>query len=606
MLAADSFWRAGQHLSAGGLTLKEMRNGWPVAALSEETVGSLARAARLPSLAARLLVLRGVEREEEAHSFLHPALDALHDPFLMYGVEEAAAILARAAAGKQRIVVFGDYDVDGVTAVAQLKAALLRAGADAISFLPHRIRDGYGLRPETVVKVLDQFHPAVIVTVDCGITAVEGVACARARGVEVIVTDHHLVPEELPSGAVVVNPKQPRCRYPEKELAASGIAFKLAQAVARRAGVGLSVESLLRVACLGTVADLVPLTGENRALVAAGLAALASPRAPGLRALLAECGVEPGRAPTSEEVAFRLAPRLNAAGRIDTAERALALFEERDPKKAAEIARALSIANAQRQSIERRVVGEARDRIAQSFDPDRDAVIVEAGQGWHRGVLGIAASRLAREYQRPVLLFALEGDRASGSGRSVPGVALHEALKGVSGLLQEFGGHDQAVGASLPAARWEEFRESARAHFAAVIPPERFLRTEQVDAELPIEDIDEELFSFLERLEPHGMGNPRPVFAAEVADLGSSRPLGDSGAAGRLRRAKVDVEWLCWRRELLDGLEPGAACAARYRLSRNRARRMEAEILDAHPSGREILVPGPVLPSGLAMEHAAS
>jgi len=602
---ADSFWPAGQHLSAGGLTLEGMRNGWPVAALSEETVGSLARAARLPSLPARLLVLRGVEREEEARSFLHPTLDALHDPFLMYGIEEAADILTRAAAGRQRIVVFGDYDVDGVTAVAQLKAALLRAGADAISFLPHRLRDGYGLRPETVVKVLDQFHPAVIVTVDCGITAIEGVACARARGVEVIVTDHHLVPEELPSGAVVVNPKQRRCRYPEKNLAASGIAFKLAQAVARRARVGLSTESLLRLACLGTIADLVPLTGENRVLVAAGLAALASPRAPGLRALLAECGVEPGRAPTSEEVAFRLAPRLNAAGRMDTAERALALFEERDSKKAAAIARALSIANAQRQSIERRVVGEARDRIARSFDTDRDAVIVEAAEGWHRGVLGIAASRLAREYQRPVLLFALEGDRASGSGRSIPGVALHETLQGVSRLLQEFGGHDQAVGASLPAARWEQFRESARAHFAAVIPPERFHRTEQVDAELPIEDIDEELFSFLERLEPHGMGNPRPVFSAEVEGLGSSRPLGESGAAGRLRRATGDVDWLCWRREALERLEPGAGCAARYRLFRNRAGRMEAEVLDARPSERENVVRGPVLPSGLPMEHVA-
>src|SRR5262249_10396856 len=339
------------------------------------------------------------------------------------------------------IVVFGDYDVDGVTAVAQLKAALLRAGADAISFLPHRLRDGYGLRPETVARVLDRFHPAVIVTVDCGITAVEGVACARARGVEVVVTDHHLVPEQLPQGAVVVNPKQPGCPYPEKDLAACGSALKVAEAIAARAGVGLSKESLLRVACLGTIADMVPLTGENRLIASAGLRALASARAPGLRALLAECGIEPGRAPTSEEIAFRVAPRLNAAGRIDTAELALALFEERDAKKAGAIARALSLANSQRQSIERRVVTEAREQLERSFDGSQ-AVIVEACERWHRGVLGIAASRLAREYRRPVLLFALEGERASGSGRSVPGVALHETLKGVSALLHEFGGHD--------------------------------------------------------------------------------------------------------------------------------------------------------------------
>lgn len=580
---------AGQHLSAIAGRLDRMQITWPLTALPEETIKDLERATGLPLVVARLLVQRGVRSPEEAERFLHPALDGLHDPFLMHGIAEASEILTRAAAARRRIVVFGDYDVDGVTAVAQLKTALLRAGADAISFLPHRLRDGYGLRPETVARVLDQHNPAVIVTVDCGITAIEGVACARARGVEVIVTDHHLVPDELPAGAIVVNPKQPQCRYPEKELAASGIAFKLAQAVARRAGIGLSVESLLRVACLGTIADLVPLTGENRILVAAGLRALASPRSPGLRALLAECGIEPGCAPTAEEIAFRLAPRLNAAGRIDTAERALALFEERDAEKARAIAHELSLANAQRQAIERQVLAQARERIASSFEPERDAVIVEAAEGWHRGVLGIVASRLAREYQRPVLLFALEGERASGSGRSIPGVALHGTLKGVSDLLHEFGGHDQAVGVSLPTALWDEFREDARAHFAAVIPSYRFERLEEVDAELAIEEIDGELFSLLERLEPHGMNNPRPIFTAEVASVGATRALGASGARGRLRRSGGDLEWLCWRREILEEFPPEAGFQARYRLSRNRAGRVEAEILDARPIQRSTM-----------------
>ena len=274
------------------------------------------------------------------------------------------------------------------------------------------------------------------------------------------------MPDELPSGAIVVNPRQPGCRYPDKELAACGIAFKIAQAVARKAGLALSQESLLRAACLGTIADLVPLIGENRVIAAAGLAALARPRAPGLRALLEECGVEAGRAPTSEEVAFRIAPRLNAAGRLNTATLALALFEERNESRARAITRELSVRNAERQALERRVVAQARQRIEAGFDPDRDRVIIEGAAGWHRGVLGIAASRLAREYHRPVLLFALEDERAIGSGRSVAGVPLHATLKGIGEFFREFGGHDQAVGASAPRARspstwrsmaWREF-----------------------------------------------------------------------------------------------------------------------------------------------------
>jgi single-stranded-DNA-specific exonuclease len=221
----------------------------------------------------------------------------------MRGVEEAAGILLSAAKNRRRIVVFGDYDVDGVTAVAQLKASLTRAGADALSFIPHRLRDGYGLKPDTVRRVLSDLVPSVIVTVDCGIGAIEGVACAREAGVDVVVTDHHLVPDRLPDGAVVINPRQPGCGYPYKELSGSGIAFKLSEAIARRAGVSLSREALLRAACLGTIADIVPLTGENRAIAALGLRALSRPKAPGLAALLEASGIEPGTAPTSEEVA---------------------------------------------------------------------------------------------------------------------------------------------------------------------------------------------------------------------------------------------------------------------------------------------------------------
>jgi single-stranded-DNA-specific exonuclease len=397
------------------------------------------------------------------------------------------------------------------------------------------------------------------------------------------VTDHHLVPEELPAGAVVVNPRQPGCDYPCKDLAAAGVALKIAGAVARRAGLKLPTESLLRVACLGTIADLVPLTGENRVIAAAGLAALATARSPGLRALLAEAGVGPCRAPTSEEVAFRVAPRLNAAGRLDTAELALALLEEPDAARAAEAARELSARNAERQTLERRVVREARARIAPAFDPERDAVLIAWDASWHRGVLGIAASRLAREYHRPVLLFGVDGERALGSGRSIPGVSLHGTLKELESLFDEFGGHDQAVGASLPASRLPELREAASAVFEARVPRELFTRVREADADLPIGDAGDELLRELARFEPHGMGNPRPVFrdgpvGADAAFL----PLGEKGLRGRLRGGRDAVSAITWEREDLEPLlRPGAPLEIHYRLGRNRSGEVQAEIVAA-------------------------
>ncbi|HZI66189.1 MAG TPA: DHH family phosphoesterase, partial [Thermoanaerobaculia bacterium] len=352
-----------------------------------DAVSALAHEAGVPPVIARLLLSRGIGSAAEADLFFRPDESHLYDPFRLAGVGEAAERLVSAARSGRRIVVFGDYDVDGVTAVAQLKAALTRAGAAPIAFIPHRLKDGYGFTPETVRRVIGELAPSVIVTVDCGITAVEGVACAREAGVDVIVTDHHVVPDRVPEGVVIVNPRMPGSAYPCADLSGSGVAFKLAQAIARTAGVSLSTDSLLRAACLGTIADVVPLTGENRTIAALGLAALARPRAPGLVALLESCGIAPGCAPTSEEVAFRIAPRLNAAGRLDTAELALALFEERDPSRARGIAADLCARNSERQSIERRVVLAARDRIERDFDPERDALIVEGDASWHRGVL---------------------------------------------------------------------------------------------------------------------------------------------------------------------------------------------------------------------------
>ncbi|MFN2387314.1 MAG: single-stranded-DNA-specific exonuclease RecJ [Thermoanaerobaculia bacterium] len=540
------------------------------AALGDQTSG-------LSPLLARLLALRGVETARAARDWLHPDLSSLADPLRLRGAREAAERLLWAARSGRRIVVFGDYDVDGVTAAAQLLAALRRAGADARAFIPHRLRDGYGFRPDTVRAVVRDLAPALLVTVDCGITAADGVAEARAAGVEVIVTDHHLVPEQLPPGAVVVNPKQPGCEYPEKDLAACGIAFRLAEAFGRLAGVPLARESLLRAACLGTIADMVPLRGENRLIASGGLSALAAARAPGLRALLAECGIAPGSPPSSEEVAFRLAPRLNAAGRVDTAEMALALFELRNAAEASGVARQLTLRNVERQCLERRVVASAREKILREGDPARESVLIAGDEAWHRGVLGIAASRLAREYHRPVMLFGLEGDRASGSGRSIPGVSIHTILGEVSAFFLDFGGHDQAVGGSLRAVDFPAFRDAARSVFAQRVAPEALAPMEEYEADLPLETVGEELMAELDLLEPHGVGNPRPVFhCGETGVVGPLTPLGESGTRGALPGRAGPIPFRAW-----GGLRvpPSGPMAVLYRLTRGRSGLPEAEIL---------------------------
>jgi single-stranded-DNA-specific exonuclease len=570
----------------------------------QDRVARLACEAGVPPIVARLLIARGIESAGDADVFFHPDESHLFDPFRLDGAAEAAERLVDAARNRRRIVVFGDYDVDGVTAVAQLKAALARAGATAIAFIPHRLKDGYGFAPDTVRRVIGELAPSVIVTVDCGITAVDGVACAREAGVDVIVTDHHVVPDHVPQGVVIVNPRMPGNSYPCADLSGSGVAFKLAQAIARRAGVPLSTESLLRAACLGTIADIVPLTGENRTIAALGLSALARPRAPGLAALLEACSITPGCAPTSEEVAFRIAPRLNAAGRLDTAELALAVFEERDPGRGKQIASELCARNSERQSIERRVVLAARERIERTFDPEHDALIVEGDVSWHRGVLGIAASRLAREYNRPVLLFALEGERASGSGRSIPGLSLHATLKEMGGSFFDFGGHDQAVGGSVARKNFVSFQADARAHFAESVPRDRFVRRERAEAELPLEEISDEILLHLERFEPHGAGNPRPVFSCNAARAeGPFRAIGEVGWRGRLALASGGgIDAVAWREAANVGeLSVAGAFRMRYRVSRSRrSGRPEVEIVGAAAPQAVPEVAAPPIPGALA------
>lgn len=520
----------------------------------------LGRALGVPDALARVLAARGLSSTEEARAWLDPGPEALHDPFGMGGMAEAVDLLVASARRGGRVVVFGDYDCDGIGALAILTTTLKRLGAEAIPFVPHRLRDGYGLRPETLRRVLDEHAPEGIVTVDCGITAVEPIRDAVARGVYVVVTDHHLPPEELPVGAVLVNPKIPGCPYPFKDLAGAGLAWKLSEALLRadgaRAGLPLTalrpwMASLAKVAALSTIADMVPLTGENRVLAAWGLAGLAEPRAPGLSALLSRCSIRPGKSPSVHDVAFRIAPRLNASGRIDHAFRALELLTTADEARANVLADEIEAANTERRRMQEGVVASALARLSRTFDPARDALVVEAGtpaEGWHRGVLGIAASRIAKELSRPVLLLAREDGRVGGSGRTWGLTPLYDRIAPVARRHgAEFGGHRAAIGLSVAAEGYEAFREDARSEFALARDENEWNVVYEADTELDPPEVTPALVDALARLEPHGMGNPRPLFLFRSLSWdGRGRPVGDRGLRLVLEGAGVRLEAVGW------------------------------------------------------------
>ena len=516
----------------------------------------------VPPRLAPLLARRGVGDLPAAERFLHPAADQFHDPFLLAGMTAAVERLLAARAAGERVAVVGDYDVDGVTATALLLAVFGACRLDARGILPHRLREGYGFQPLHVERARE-LGCRLIVTVDCGTTATVAVEAAAAAGIDVLVTDHHLPSGGLPPGALVVNPRQAGNVYPYPDLAGVGLALKLALAFAGRAGRPVELARLLRVACLGTVADLVPLTGENRVIAALGLAALADTSSVGLRSLFQRAGVRPPF--TAADVAFRLGPRLNAAGRLADAESALELLLSRDGRRAAELADQLDRHNRERQAEERKVVEEARRGFAERSPLPPIAVAWRAG--WHKGVVGIAAGRIARELHRPTVLLGLEGDVATGSGRSVPGIALHDFLERWRGRLVRFGGHSQAIGLTvaggdLPelAREWEEA--------AGEWPAELLTARYEYELELAPEEVGAELLAELSRLEPHGQANPQPLLcigpltlAAPPREFGNGHlelsARGDDGAALGLvgwRWAERKAE-LAGRFEILGHLE---------------------------------------------------
>jgi single-stranded-DNA-specific exonuclease len=474
---------------------------------------ALARALDLPPVVAALLAARGVAAEEEARALLAPSLAQLHDPFLMLGMREAAARVLRAAEGGERILVYGDYDVDGTTGTVVLRRALSVLGAETGYHVPHRFTEGYGIRQEVLERAKADGYTLVI-SVDCGIRAFEPLEWAKANGLDVIVTDHHLPDDDegAPPAFAVLNPNQRGCPYPDKNLAGVGVAFKLAHALFRERGRENLVPGFLKVVAIGTVADVAQLVGENRAIVALGLADLHKATNPGLRALLEAAGCLNGRPVRAFDLGFRVGPRINAAGRMDAARAIVELFEAGDIEEARRLAARLDALNTERQRVQQEVTGRAL--AALEFGPHADdRVAVAAGRGWHRGVIGLAASKVCERTGRPAIVITFDEDGTGhGSARSTEDFHMLDALTSASDLLENFGGHAHAAGLlvreeNLPALR-QRLNEHA-ASVACVAAPEPCLHA---DLELHADDISLGLCEQLSALEPFGQGWPEPVF----------------------------------------------------------------------------------------------
>ncbi len=522
-----------------------------------------------------LLVRRGIEDEESYRRFVAPAIGDLHDPSTIHGMDHACERIARAVRDNEGIVIYGDYDVDGVTSIVMLQTVLRSLGADAGFVVPHRLVDGYGLKMEVLDRVLVERNVKLVITVDCGITSVEPVRRAIDRGIDVIITDHHLPPGTLPDAAAVLNPKQPGCEYPFKDLAGVGVAFKLCCELIRRNGKKISIESLLKIAAIGTVADVAPLVGENRTITSLGLAGLAQVRNPGLRALLKRLGLE-GRALRAVDVGFKIGPRINAAGRLASANTAIDLFAATDEDAAWKICSELDRMNAERQQIELEVRESAEAQIRGG-----ERILILAGDGWHRGVLGLTAGRIAQRYYRPTLVMTIEeeGETCVGSGRSIPTIDLHGALESVSELFTHFGGHEFACGFSLEARNLEALR--ARLHeLFETFDESRFRREARVDATLTFGEIDAEFLTAHEMLQPFGAGNAQPLFLVRDVTVTGTRTFAEDCCELSLQDATGNATGVLW--PSVKGLDVvSGAVDLLVKIEPDRYRGVRLEVVDA-------------------------
>jgi single-stranded-DNA-specific exonuclease len=500
------------------------RRVWEDVPADLERVSETAAALSVPLVIARLLWQRGLGDPDAARRFLNPQLSQLHDPFLLTDMRTAVDRLMGAIARKERIAIHGDYDVDGITSTVILRRAIELLGGEVVHFVPDRLRDGYGLQPATIER-LAAAGARVIVSVDCGIRANAAADAARSLGLDLIITDHHEPDTTLPHALAVINPKRHDCQYPEKMLAGVGVALKLVQALLAASGRGAELlPHFVKVAAIGTLADVVPLVGENRVIARCGLDGLSrGPHAAGIEALLEESGLA-GRTVDSFHVSFILAPRLNAAGRMSSADIALDLLlmrgkDDESRKRARELARSLSDENARRQDQEAAILADARRTIDGDPDIGGQNILIVAGEGWHRGIIGIVASKLVDAYSKPAIVLSLEDGVAHGSGRSIPAFDLLGGLESCSDVFLRFGGHRQAAGVTLEAERVGELRRRLCGWANARLGPDDLVPRLRIDAPLGLREISTEVIEGLNGLGPFGSANPKPIFRASPVEL---------------------------------------------------------------------------------------
>lgn len=494
---------------------------------NQNKISELSEKLALPSAIACILVNRGIDTEDAARAFLGKSISGVRHPFELKDAQKAAERIKAALEHKEKIVIYGDYDVDGITSTAILYQFLLEQGADIDFYIPNRSDEGYGINMLALQKI-KKSGAKLLITVDCGITAVGEVEFAKALGLDVIITDHHTCKDELPKAYALINPKQPGCTYPFKDLAGCGVAFKLVLALALTLGYSAReyFDKYISIVAIGTVADLVSLTDENRVFVSSGLMHLQNTQSKGLKALFKIAGIE-DKPLSAGMISFTVAPRINAAGRVGSAQLAVELLVTNSEKRAEQIAQILEEENRERQRTEAQILSEALDIISNMKNADERKVFVLAKEDWHHGVIGIVASRIVDRFYKPTILISLKDNLGKGSGRSVKGFNLFDALTHCSDLLLKYGGHELAAGLGLNYDDIEAFDKKINAYAQDILGEEKLTPCIHIDTQLQAGDLSLAAAKAISVLEPFGMGNPQPVFSIDAVTLISARTLSD-------------------------------------------------------------------------------
>ncbi|MCH9023792.1 MAG: single-stranded-DNA-specific exonuclease RecJ [candidate division Zixibacteria bacterium] len=543
---------------------------WDVVPVPDSsTVRDLSEALELPPAIVKILLNRGFDSPEAVEKFLNPQLSDLQDPFLLHGMDKAMERVTKALLANERIVIYGDYDVDGITATSLLYIIFNKLGAQVDYFLPNRLVEGYGLSVDGINEARKQ-GVDLIITVDTGINAIDEVAYANSQGIDVIITDHHEPREILPEAVAIINPKQEQCQFNE-ELSGVGVAFKFAQAVHKSLGQSeTELYEHLDLVALGTAADIVPLVGENRVLTRFGIPQISRTTKPGLKSLTFVSGLM-GKEISTGQVVFVLAPRINAIGRLGDAKEAIRLLSTRDEKVAQEVARKLDDDNRKRKRIDEETLNEALAQLEEIADLENDKAIVLAGEGWHLGVIGIVASRIVERYHLPTVMISLKDGLGKGSARSIPGFHLCDALNKCEDLLIQYGGHKYAAGLSIEAKNVEEFRKKFIEVSNSELSDDDIQPKLKIDMEIELSEVTDDFMEMLEKFAPFGPQNMRPVFLTRNCEIvGRPSVVGNNHLRLRVRKGTTVIDVIGFGfGDMLSQISTGSLIDAVYTLEYN-------------------------------------